>query len=950
LGTNFNLATLNTQILNGANAANYNLTFYNSATNATAGTSAINSVIGIPAGTTTVTYWVRMQDANNAQCFDITSIDVVVNPSPSVTLLPNVVRCNNYTLPVIASGNYFTGPNRTGTALFAGNILFDSDTIYIFAGPDANGCTNESSFEVFFIDEYVPPLTACGTYTVAAAPYNVGAFYTALGGPMGTGTLIPTGTTYVNNTPLPINQSIYYYAQVNGLPCRDELYVLTIYPIPLADDPADVTYCNGYVLPTLTNGNYFTGTDGNGTALFAGSLIQTSQTIYVYNANANCSINNPFLVNIVDTNAFTNLNSCGTLTLPAISFGGYFSGPNGTGAPIDPLIPITSSKIVYYYANTTLLPNCTATLNYNITINPLPLVDALLTDTFCGQFVLPTLTNGTYYKLSGGPTVAGQVQYNAGDIIDLSGTRLAPGTYYIYNGPDANTCVNESSFTIGINPFPLTDGVIDAFNCLPYSIPTPTNGAIYTLPGGAAGGGTLVTNTQVFNTTQTFYIFNRDNITNCSVSRPFTINYIGINLPNYTNVNVCETENFTLPNLTHVAPSPENYTIGYFYSPNGFNPVAPGTVFNTPNTTTRIYVYAVNGDRILCNQEDTFDVIVYETPNLSALNLTFRPESCGSYTLPTLPSGNYSISYYSKTGGNAADLITNTNISAAGNYTYYVYATSIGNTNCNDEQAFTFTVYPLREITITGGFVCIDPKTNTLLQSFTMNSGLNPTEYTVNWYLNNVLKGTGPSYTALESGTYEVRFTKLIPDVSNLCNYKTTMVVITQSSPAEASFEVSAEFNETSFVTTKITGGIGNYEFQLEYEDGTITPFQTNPTFNNLQTGTYFINIIDVLGGCSPTRVGPIYIVNYPNFFTPNGDGYNETWNVFDLKNQPTATVSIFDRYGKLLKQFSTATIGWDGTFNGEQLPSSDYWFTVEYKSQVTNQNAVFKAHFTLKR
>jgi gliding motility-associated-like protein len=949
-GTNFNLSTLNSQILNGASSSNYSLSYYNSQANATSGSNSINSSIGIPAGTTSVTYWVRMQDVNNSQCFDVTSVDIIVNPSPIVTTLPDVINCSSYVLPVIANGNYFTGTNGTGTPLFAGNTVINSGTIFIFAGPDANGCTNESSFSLTLIDEYMPPLTACGTYTVPTTPFNIGAFYTAPGGPTGPGTLINTGSTFINSTQATINQTIYYYATVNGSLCRDEPYIITIFPIPLADTLTTVTYCNGFNLPPLTNGNYFTGLDGTGTALFSGDLIQTTQTIYVFNTNGNCNINNPFTINIIDTNAFTNVSNCGSFTLPAITFGGYFSAPNGAGTSIDPLIPITSSQIVYYYANTTLLPNCTANLNYNITINPLPLVDSITSDTVCGQFVLPTLTNGTYYALSGGPSIVGQIQYNAGDIIDLSGTRLNPGTYYIYNGPDANGCVNESNFTININPLPPTDGVIDAFNCLPYTIPTPTNGSIYTLPGGPSGGGNLVNNTQVYNTTQTFYIYNINPATNCSISKPFTINYVGINLPDYQNVNVCEAENYTLPVLTHIAPSPENYTIGYFYDPNGINPVPAGTIFNTPNTTTRIYVYAVNGDRIICTQEDSFDIIVYETPNLNALNLTFDPETCGSYVLPTLPTGNFVINYYSSPGGNATDLITNLNITNPGNYTYYVYATSIGNTNCNDEQPFSFTIYPLRDITINGGFVCIDPKTNTLLQSFTMSTGLNPAEYTVSWYLNNVLKGTGPNYTALESGTYEVRFNKLTPDVSNICNFNTQYVIINQSSPAEANFTVSAEFNETSFITTNLTGGIGEYEYQLESEDGTLSNFQENPTFNTLETGTYYVNINDKLGGCSQTRVGPIYVVNYPKFFTPNGDGYNETWNVFDLQSQPTAKVSVFDRYGKLIKQFTTASAGWDGTFNNEEMPSSDYWFTVEYKTQNTNQDAIFKSHFTLKR
>jgi hypothetical protein len=120
------------------------------------------------------------------------------------------------------------------------------------------------------------------------------------------------------------------------------------------------------------------------------------------------------------------------------------------------------------------------------------------------------------------------------------------------------------------------------------------------LPGGPSGGGTVVSSTQVFDATQTFYLYNIDTATNCEINRPFTITYNGINLPDYRDELHCEFENYQLPALTHVAPTPFNYTIGYFYAPNGVNPVPPGTIFNTPNTTTTIYVYAVNGDRNIC--------------------------------------------------------------------------------------------------------------------------------------------------------------------------------------------------------------------------------------------------------------------------------------------------------------------------------------------------------------
>ena len=90
-------------------------------------------------------------------------------------------------------------------------------------------------------------------------------------------------------------------------------------------------------------------------------------------------------------------------------------------------------------------------------------------------------------------------------------------------------------------------------------------------------------------------------------------------------------------------------------------------------------------------------------------------------------------------------------------------------------------------------------------------------------------------------------------------------------------------------------------------------------------------------------------MINYPKFFTPNGDGFHETWNIPNLKiTNPNAPIFIFDRFGKLIKQITPTTDGWNGTFNGQPLPATDYWFTVDYTEKGASK--IFKSHFALKR
>ncbi|MES2748662.1 MAG: T9SS type B sorting domain-containing protein [Bacteroidota bacterium] len=119
--------------------------------------------------------------------------------------------------------------------------------------------------------------------------------------------------------------------------------------------------------------------------------------------------------------------------------------------------------------------------------------------------------------------------------------------------------------------------------------------------------------------------------------------------------------------------------------------------------------------------------------------------------------------------------------------------------------------------------------------------------------------------------------------------------------------------------------------------------FQDENTFTNLASGLYTVTIKDK-AGCG-TIVKEVWLLNYPKYFTPNGDGINETWYIKNQHFEPDFTVYVYDRYGKLMKNFKSNTIGWDGNYNGSQNIATDYWFVV-YRQD----GRVHKGHFALKR
>ncbi|RKE90869.1 T9SS type B sorting domain-containing protein, partial [Ichthyenterobacterium magnum] len=115
--------------------------------------------------------------------------------------------------------------------------------------------------------------------------------------------------------------------------------------------------------------------------------------------------------------------------------------------------------------------------------------------------------------------------------------------------------------------------------------------------------------------------------------------------------------------------------------------------------------------------------------------------------------------------------------------------------------------------------------------------------------------------------------------------------------------------------------------------------------FENVSLGYHTITIIDLNGCAEVTK--DIVVIDAPKFMTPNGDTYFDTWHITGVETLPGTIIYIYDRFGKLLKQLSSNSPGWDGTYNGALMPASDYWFLAKVKK---NDIAFeVKGHFALR-
>ncbi len=168
----------------------------------------------------------------------------------------------------------------------------------------------------------------------------------------------------------------------------------------------------------------------------------------------------------------------------------------------------------------------------------------------------------------------------------------------------------------------------------------------------------------------------------------------------------------------------------------------------------------------------------------------------------------------------------------------------------------------------------------------------------------------------------------------NSCSNSFTFELIRTSPPQIQT--VNTGFTLNNFIEI-ITFENGDYEYSIDginYQDSNI--------FQNISGGSYTATVRD-RGGCGDDS-RDVIVIDFPSHFSPNDDGFNDYWQVRGISNFPNAKIYIFDRYGKLLKQLSPMSRGWNGRYLGKVLPTNDYWFIVEFEQQRLG------GHFTLKR
>jgi gliding motility-associated-like protein len=260
------------------------------------------------------------------------------------------------------------------------------------------------------------------------------------------------------------------------------------------------------------------------------------------------------------------------------------------------------------------------------------------------------------------------------------------------------------------------------------------------------------------------------------------------------------------------------------------------------------------------------------------------------------------------------------------------------NNSCTAVVLIPFVVNPVPNINLEGDeLVCSNLPTFTKIIDAGIQDGSPIANYSYVWFFNGNRIEAAIDYTLTVNteGIYTVEVTN-----NKGCSRMRTITVLA-SDIAKITDVNTIDLADSNSITISVSGS-GDYVYSLDNEDG---DYQTEAFFPNISAGIHTVFVKD-LNGCGIVPI-EVAVLGIPDYFTPNQDGYNDTWNIKGVNTSFNAktTVHIFDRYGKLLKEISPIGEGWNGTFNGQSLPADDYWYSIELED-----GRVMKGHFALKR
>ncbi|MNQ39553.1 Microbial collagenase precursor [compost metagenome] len=395
----------------------------------------------------------------------------------------------------------------------------------------------------------------------------------------------------------------------------------------------------------------------------------------------------------------------------------------------------------------------------------------------------------------------------------------------------------------------------------------------------------------------------------------------------------------------------KNVTVAYFDSNN--NPLASPLPSPFVTATQTLKVTITNNTATTCSYDTTISFIVDDLPEAFPV-ATALTTVCEDEIDPSQQDGKYAfdtsnfqttilgeqtgmdIHYFDEDNNPLPSPLPNPFITSTQNVK--VEVVNPINTSCTATTIIPFVVHPIPNINLTGHeLVCSNLPTFTKVIDAGLQDGSPIENYTYAWSFNGntILGETNYTLMVNTEGIYTVKVTN-----GQGCSRTRTITVSASDIAAITNVDI-VDLADSNSITVSVTGN-GDYVYGLDDEFGV---YQEDSIFNNVSAGIHTVFIKDLNGcGIVPKEVA---VLGIPNYFTPNQDGYNDTWNIkgVNASFNTNTIIYIFDRYSKLVKQINPNGEGWDGTYIGKSMPADDYWYSVQLED-----GRLMKGHFSLKR
>ncbi|MFP9100203.1 choice-of-anchor L domain-containing protein, partial [Flavobacterium sp. RHBU_24] len=301
----FDLSENTAVVLEGLDTSIYQVTYWATEADALAGTGTPLNLTYTNTVQFLQTVYVRAFNSATG-CIGVKPFDLIVQTTPpTFTISDDVTICDGSTATItVTPGNFAPGEVTYSWTHNGDPMTEDTAEITVTeAGDyevtvDKTGCIGTATASVIVnpipVADDLADVTICGEYVLPALSAN-NAYYTETNGG---GILLTAGNVITTS------QEIFIFAASGTTPnCTAETsFNVTILATPVVAEPADVASCDSYTLPALTIGDYYTATMGGGTPLAPGTVLTTTQTVYVYATNAlGCFTEDSFVVTITPT-------------------------------------------------------------------------------------------------------------------------------------------------------------------------------------------------------------------------------------------------------------------------------------------------------------------------------------------------------------------------------------------------------------------------------------------------------------------------------------------------------------------------------------------------------------------------------------------------------------------------------------------------------------------------